>query len=142
MAGNSRPRKAYKPKDVKASNIMFGISEEHTRMLKLVPHAELTKLQNGVATEEAWHTITCRLNFGMVLARTYAFSVDLQPAMRGSLDCMVILMERFKSIGKLICRGDELRSIGAGLTYTDEMQEATTRRQHRDALRIVLKEST
>lgn len=111
-------------------------------MLKLIPHAELTNLQNGVATEEAWHTITCRLNFGMVLARTHEFSADLQPAMRSALDCMVALLERFKSIGKLVCRGDELRLIGAGLTYTDEMQEATTRRQHRDALRIVLKEGT
>lgn len=140
MAGNKAPKKKRTQRPALVNPIMFGISDEHTRMLKLVPHAELTKLQSGVAGEESWHTITCRLNLGMVLARRNQFGVDLTIPIGHALNAMVAIQERHTTKGKWGVTGDELRHVGHGLVLTDEMQDATTRREHRDCLRIVLAE--
>lgn len=138
MASNKKPRKKYVQKPSKQIPIGFGISSDDSRILKIIPHTELEKLRTGTADDYAWNTITCRLNFGYVLANNHEFGIDLKEPLRQALDAMVSIKERYASNQRWICKGDELKAIGAAINYTDEIQYATTRRNHRDALKVVL----
>jgi len=122
--------------------ILFRTDPEHDRNLKLIPHQELVELREGRGTETSWHTITARLNFGGVLAMQHEFSEDPKPMIKAALGAMQTLKARHESTGRYVLTGDELKAIGAGLTMTDDLQDATTRRQHRDALRVVMQVAT
>lgn len=122
--------------------ILIGTDPEHDRNLKLIPHQELAEIREGRGTETSWNTVTARLNFGSVLAMSHEFSEDPKPAMKAALDAVRSLKARRESTGRYVLTGDELAAIGRGLTMTDDLQDATTRRQHRDALRVVLATAT
>lgn len=121
-----------------ASPILFAVDPNHNRNLKLIPHQELVELREGRGTETSWHTVTARLNFGAVLAMQHEFSEDPKPVLRRALDAVRSLKERYEDNGRYVLTGDELKAIGEGLTLTDDLQDATTRRHHRDALRLML----
>jgi hypothetical protein len=140
MAANRKPRKPYRPKPALARPMVVGISDDDTRALKLIPHAALERLRTGGATETDWHTLTCRLNFGMVLANRFPFGVVDE--MRAALDAMISIQGRHGRTARWGATGDELVAIGDGLRHTDDMQDATTRRDHRDALQVVLASAT
>jgi hypothetical protein len=142
MAGNSKPRKKRTRRATPAIPVLIATDPEQNRNLKLIPHQELAEIREGRGTETSWHTVTARLNFGSVLAMRHEFSEDPKPVMRAALDAVRALKARHESSGRYVLTGDELRAIGAGLTMTDDLQDATTRRQHRDALRIVMAAAT
>ncbi|AXW48147.1 hypothetical protein ACI2S5_08415 [Ralstonia nicotianae] len=106
--------------------------------LQLVPHVELEKLRDGTATEESWHTLAFRINVGQVLAQQYFAHVgDVLDAMARGVVAVAEVGKRFRRVGRFGCTGDEFRAIGAALTLTDDMQEATTRRQQLHATQTV-----
>lgn len=139
MSANKKPRKAYTPRPALLNSMTQAISADDCRTLKLVPHAELTKLQLGNGDECSFHTLAARLNFGMVLATKHDFGMDLVKPMDGALFCLLDIKARFERVGKWGVTGADLTHIGQALVYTDDMQDATTRRQHRDAMREVMK---
>lgn len=141
MANSQKPRKKYKPRPA-IMPVTHGISDESKRTLKLIPHAELLKLAAGEGTEGSWHDLVSRLNFGYVLAERNNFGMDLKAPLKAALDAMVSIRERFDRVGKWGVSGDEQKLIGQALVYTDDMQDATTRREQRDCLRIVLETAT
>lgn len=55
----------------------------------------------------------------------------------GALSAICEVGKRYKRTGKLGCTGDEFRAIGDGLNLADDPQEATTRREQREAYRWV-----
>lgn len=139
MAGNRKPRKRHKPKPHQIPvAYRFGADDERT--LQLIPHQELDRLRTGDADESAWHTITCRLNIGMVLARKL-YTADAVVTMAQALDSVCDVRDRHKRIGKWGTSGEEAKRIGAGLVLTDDMQKASTRREMRDAMAHVFKEA-
>ncbi|MCL1619473.1 hypothetical protein [Ralstonia pseudosolanacearum] len=100
--------------------------------LQLVPHVELEKLRDGTAAEESWHTLAFRINVGQVLAQQHFAHVgDVLDAMARGVVAVAEVGKRFRRVG------DEFRAIGAALTLTDDMQEATTRRQQLHATQTV-----
>lgn len=111
--------------------------------LQLVPHVELEKLRDGTATEESWHTLAFRINVGQVLAQQYFAHVgDVLNAMARGVVAVAEVGKRFRRVGRFGCTGDEFRAIGAALTLTDDMQEATTRRQQLHATQTVYAQAT
>lgn len=137
MAGNKKPRKAHRPKPAQLP-VAYRFSSDDERTLQLIPHQELERLRTGEADESCWHTITCRLNIGMTLARRL-YSADAVVTMAHALDAVCDVRDRFKRVAKWGLSGDEAKRIGAGLVLTDEMQKASTRRQMRDAINYVMK---
>lgn len=129
MAGNKKPRKAHAGRARwKGLPISIRFDSACERDLQLYPHAELSKLRDGVATAEAWHTIVARLNVGQVTAHRH-FTNEAQKACRTALDSMVCVRERHARVGKWGISGDEFATVGAALNLTDDMQLNSTRRE-------------
>ncbi|MDO3616665.1 hypothetical protein Q3O97_12470 [Ralstonia pseudosolanacearum] len=106
--------------------------------VQLVPHVELEKLRDGTATEESWHTLAFRINVGQVLAQQHFAHVgDVLDAMARGVVAVAEVGKRLRRVGRFGCTGDEFRAIGAALPLTDDMQEATTRRQQLHATQTV-----
>jgi hypothetical protein len=95
MAGNGKTRKAYTPRPALLNPMTHSVGADDYRTLKLVPHAELTKLQMGDGNEFSYHTLVARLNFGLVLACKWDFGIDLVTPMQGGLFCMLDIKDRF-----------------------------------------------
>lgn len=146
MPNNKRPRKPMKHRPALLAPINVAVHPDQARNLQLIPHQELAAIREGRGTETSWHTATARLNVGYVLgnilSEDHELNPDPRPIVRLALDAMVQLRTRFDTTGKMIATGDELRAIGEGLNVTDELQSASTRRQQRDALRVVMATAT
>lgn len=131
----ARRNKKYKPR-APTIPVIFRFGAEHERDLQLIPHTELLKLRQGLGDSETWHTLTARLNLGMVLA-TATHPQEATDAMESALNAMRSIARRHDKVKKYGATGEELQAIGAGLDLTDEMQKIATRRELRDALGIV-----
>lgn len=107
-------------------------NSEDERTLKLIPHTALFAIVAGAATEQDWHTIACRLNVGITLARTL-FNHDAAMCLATALAAICDVRERWQRVGKYGATEPERERIGAGLVLTDDMQKACTRREMRDA---------
>lgn len=140
MAANKRPRKPYRPRPALLRPITVAVGADDARTLKLLPHDELRKLREGQGTEYTFNTLACRLNVGYTMA-AHLFTGDAAPALKAALDALVAVKERHGARGTWIATGDELKALGTGLVLTDEMQDNTTRREHRDAIRKVFAEA-
>lgn len=146
MAGNKKPRKPMRRDKIVHINpfnsIIAKLNPDDTRTLKLVPHQCLAEIREGRGTEQSWNTLACRVNWASVLVCNHEgieFSIDPKPAMLEALDALRALDARWKEKGRYVATGDELKAIGAALALADDIQDATTRRDHRDAFVTVLK---
>ena len=139
MATNKKPKKKYRgPKYPHGQvPIVFRHSKEADTALQLVPHTEIDKLRDGTADEYMVNTLAFRLNWGYVMAGEYFDTPEARQAMIEVLDAIRSVKERFSRLGKYGCTPLEFQALGAGLNWTDEMQKSATRREQRDALRIV-----
>lgn len=132
---NKRGRPA---RETGALPIIFRFNQRNETQLQLVPHVELEKMVDGSATEESWYTLAFRINVGQMLAqRQFSDHPDVLDAMARGVAAVAEVGKRFKRAGRFGCTGDEFRAIGAAITLTDDMQEATTRRQQLQATRLV-----
>lgn len=120
--------------------IIFRTAPDGDRTLKLMPHADLEAIREGHGDERAYWCVTNRLNWASTLATMIEFSFNPTPTINAALDALMALYERFKQVGKLVLKGEELRIIGEALTLADDMHDATTRRQHRDALNKLMQQ--
>jgi hypothetical protein len=109
--------------------------------LQLIPHQELAALIDGIGNETSWHTVTCRLNVGITMARNY-FTDEAITVLALALDAIVDVRDRHTRVGKYGASSEEAKLIGAGLVLTDEMQKLCTRRQCRDAIEHVYRVAT
>ncbi len=149
MPSSKRPRKPMRRDKIVHTNpfnsVMAKLDPEDTRMLKLVPHKCLDDLRAGRGTEHTWSTLACRINWASVLVCnlvTVEFSEDPKPAMREALDALRSLDARYKEKGRYVATGDELRALGDALNLADDIQDVTTRRDHRDAFITVMAVAT
>ena len=114
--------------------IIFRTSAEGDRDLKLMPHTELSALREGKGNEESYWVVVNRLNWASTLAATIEFSFDPAPVINAALEALMALHGRAVDHGKYVFKAEELKAVGEALTLADDMQDATSRRQHRDAL--------
>lgn len=132
---NKRGRPA---RETGALPIPFRFSQRSETQLQLVPHVELEKMRDGTATEDSWHTLAFRINVGQMLAQQqFRDQPDVLDAMARGVAAIAKVGKRFKRASRFGCTGDEFRAIGAAITLTDDMQEATTRRQKLQATQLV-----
>jgi hypothetical protein len=140
MAGNTKNKrksgraKVNSPSCHAALPIIFRSNADDERTLKLMPHTDLAEMREGRGTDEGYWTIVNRLNWASTMATMVEFSFDPTEALNNALDAALELHRRFETLGRFVLKADELKAIGAGLTLADDMHDATTRRQHRDAL--------
>ena len=137
MAKSSKPRKKYKPRPT-AIPVTIRHDAEGDTDLQLIPHLSLENLRQGRPDASDWHTLTARLNLGMVLAN-FAHKEAVE-SMLASLNAMLAIARRHDSMGKWGGSGDEYAAIGEGLRLTDDMQMLATRRELKAALEIVFRE--
>lgn len=140
MPGNKRSRRkpgCSKVRTFTSSGklpIIFRNSDDDERVLKLMPHTDFANLREGRGTEEAYWCVANRVNWASTLASMAEFSFDPAPVLNAAIEALLALHERAKAIGKYVLRAEEMKAIGEALTLADDMHDATTRRQHRDAL--------
>jgi len=143
MAGNKKPRKpgmrrVHSFTTRGALPIVFGINEDASRELKLIAHQELLELREGRGNLGNWDCVTSRISWASTLAGMVEFSFDPSPVINAGIDSMMAVHKRWQEKEKFVFTGDELRAVGEAITLADDMQDATTRRQHRDALMKLL----
>jgi hypothetical protein len=145
MPASKRPRKPMRRDKIVHTNpfnsVIARLDPEHTRNLKLVPHQCLAEIREGRGTEQSWNTLAARINWASVLVcnlDTIAFSDDPKPAMRRALDALRALDARYKERGRYVATGEEVKALGLALSLADDLQDVTTRREHRDALATVM----
>lgn len=114
--------------------IIFRNDAEVERTLKVMPHLDLAEIREGRGSKDHYWTVVNRLNWSSTLASMVEFSFDPSPVLNAGQDAMMALYERFKATGSYVFKGEELKAVGEAMTLADDMHDATTRRQHRDAL--------
>ena len=119
--------------------ILFRTNAEDERTLKLMPHSDLAELREGNGTEDSFRCVSSRINWASALASMNNFSFDPAPVINAGVEAMESLGKRARQHGRYVLTGDELAAIGGALTLADDMHDATTRRQHRDALIKLMK---
>lgn len=133
MPSSKKPRKK-KSLAVSSLPITIRHSAETETALQLAPHAELMKFREGIATEESWHTITARLNVGLVaLTRSRGQTKAVETA----LNAMLKVKTRHEKTGKWMLSGQDYKEIGLGLGDTDSVQLSLTRKQFAEAIKYV-----
>lgn len=138
MPGNKKPRKKYRPKGPPGQlPITIRHSSKADTALQLIPQSDVDKLRDGTADEFTINTLAVRLNWGYVMAGENFDTPEARQSMIDALDALRSVKARFEKLGKYGCTQAEFQALGVGLGLTDEMQMMTTRRQQRDALRVV-----
>lgn len=140
MAGNKKPRKAYRPKCIKGTlpvNIRHGAKAE--LHLQMAPHQELARLRDGTATDDAINTITFRLNWGYVMASEIFDNKEVRADMEQALAALRSVKDRKARTGKWGAMGPEFQQMGDGLNHTDTMQLKATRREQLEVIDLVEK---
>jgi hypothetical protein len=131
MAGNSkRKRKAGRraPTYVApgALPIVFRGAEDGMRDIKLIAHQELLEIREGRSTDESWNVLRSRITWAIHLVSIVpGMNPDPRPTLNAALDA--------------VNAGQLLDVVAEAITLADDMQDVTTRREHRDALMLLLR---
>lgn len=131
MAGNSkRKRKAGLRAPIYvapgALPIMFRGTDDGMRAIKLIAHQELMEIREGRATDESWNVLGSRISWAIHLAGIVpGMDPDPRPTLNAALDAVNA------------CH--LLDVVAEAINLADDMQDVTTRREHRDALMLLLK---
>lgn len=129
MPGNNkRKRKAGRRAPlVGVLPVQFRGSADGMRDIKLMAHQELLEIREGRATDESWNVLASRLSWAIHLADIVTgMDPDPRPLLRAALDNVA---------ARLLAD-----NIPEALVLSDDMQDVTTRREHRDAFRLLLKD--
>lgn len=124
MAGNKKPRKAYRPRNVDRM-AGFAVLERRTPMtvaqvtdLGIAYHVALDEMIHGRGTEEHWSTVVCALNITLVLAEGGP-GYDVIEIIKAALDGAVRSRERAQKTGKWGFDGGALTEIKVALEIHD-----------------------
>lgn len=138
MAVNKKPRKRHKPRPEQVP-IMFALREEQKIDLRLPPQIVLDAFKRGQGDACGANTLAACVNLGAVLSRSQ--SREVQEVIEAGMDAVSSILKR-GSEGKWGLTGDELKAISEALNLTEEMQDASTRREVRDAIATFYREAT
>lgn len=137
MPSTKKPRKQYKPRPALMLPMTYALPDSNRADLQVTPHMVLESFRLGSGTEVLWHTLAAAINTGSVLARSQ--SDEVKADMQRARDALLDVQKRGRDTGRWGLSGDQFRALGEGLTLTDEMQNASSRRQVRDAIDEVIR---
>ncbi|WP_321902063.1 hypothetical protein [Paraburkholderia tropica] len=132
MAGNKKPRKAYRPRIV-SRTAGFDVMERRAPMdisqttdLGIAYHVALNEMINGRGTEEHWSTIVCALNIALVLAETGP-GLDSIGIIKSALDGMVRARDRARRSGRWGFDGEALNVVKISIEVHDAQLATVTK---------------
>lgn len=138
VPSSKKPKKKYRPKYAPGTlPITIRHNNSDDTALQLVPHSELDKLRDGTADEYTVNTLAFRLNWGYVMAGEVFDAPEHRAATERDLAAIRAVKERHARTGKYGATGEEFHAMGDALNATNDMQEQATRREQRDAMRLV-----
>ena len=138
MPKSAKPRKKYRQRYAEGTlPITIRHSSSAETGLQLVPHTELDKLRDGTADQYTVNTLAFRLNFGYVMAGEVFDTPEARAITERGLAAIRSVKARFERLGKYGTTGEEFIALGDALNVTNEMQLKATRREQRDAVRLV-----
>lgn len=133
MGRSTKPRKAYNPRYKGKLPIVYGMSREIKDELAIAPLMAISMFTSGHGSEDLAYTIINSILLGYRLARDEA---DLKLFFAGS-DAMKRVLARGAE-GKWGFSGEDLQEIKAAVALSDELQEAATGREMREAVQAIL----
>jgi hypothetical protein len=136
MPRSTRPRKPYRPRALRIPPVIRHSAAEEVH-LQLVPHLDLERFRAGTADDDAWRTLTTRVNWGAVLANRH--HPEAVGAMEDAARALHSIHGRQARLGRWGASGPELTALGVALVMVDEMQLLHPKAELLDALRAVLR---
>jgi hypothetical protein len=135
MAGNKKPRRARKPREVKnhvmhlydADSPMQG--EERIEVLTSVHMAALA-FSRGAASKYEWDTIVIAMNVAIVLCESAGNREIGVQALYDTQNAMIDVCERFQVCGSYEMTGDELSAMNGGIHVFEQLVDTVSRRQY------------
>lgn len=131
MAGNKKSKRksgGVKRSVQSQSPVLFRFNKNQELKLKLEPHQCLQAFADGVPTTDNWNTLTFRINTGLALAETF-FNEEAKDMLTRSVAILIGLQQRFSQEGRWSATEEEIHTLGAALTLTDQIQDQTTRKE-------------
>ncbi|MEM5384160.1 hypothetical protein VSR68_11280 [Paraburkholderia phymatum] len=136
MAGNKKPRKAYRPRPVRTDIATFMFEGDaqldatlQTSILTAV-HAAATSLVRGANDESAWHTIVNAFNIAQILSETAGNREVGLNVMYAAQNAMIGIGERANETGRLVFTGEELKAMNAGVALFEQFAQTVSKRQY------------
>lgn len=139
MPVSKKPTKKYAParREMAALPPNWRYSSESSLALKLVPHISMEEFVRKRGTRMDWDTVTFRLHFGLELAKRHHRSILEE--MTQAVVSIILVLERFLATKSWVMNETEISLIGAGLCYTDDMQDMCTRLAQKEAADSMVK---
>ncbi|SAK65660.1 Fis family transcriptional regulator [Caballeronia pedi] len=132
MAGNKKPRKAYRPRAINRT-IGIDVLERRTPMdkaqttdLGIAYHVALDEMLKGRGTEEHWSTVVCALNISLVLAER-GYGSELVETVKKALAGAVRVRDRARKCGRWGFDGDAMNDVRAVIALHDEQMRVVTK---------------
>ncbi|MEK6420003.1 MAG: hypothetical protein V4801_10380 [Burkholderia gladioli] len=132
MAGNKRPRKSYRAREIKQT-AGIDVLERRTPMdrhqttdLGIAYHIALDEMIHGRGTEEHWSTLACALNITLVLSELCPEAGDTSLANR-ALAGIVRSRDRARRLKTWGFDGEALADVKAALALHDEQMVVFTK---------------
>lgn len=138
MPKSAKPRKPYRPRYAPGTlPVTIRHSASADTALQLVPHTDLEKLRDGTADEYTINTLAFRINWGYVMAGEVFDAPEAREITERGLAAIRSVKARFERLGKYGTTGEEFAALGDALNVTNDMQLKATRREQRDAVRLL-----
>lgn len=142
MAANKKPKKKYRPRPVFQDPVAFVIAgnrpapQESQLKAKISYHMAMTRITRGEGDAQDWTEIANSVNLSLVLAEM-GYGVEYVPQLVKAQGAMILLRDRFKGGGRMVCRADEMAALNEALALHDEQLEIAPLRDIERAVRHV-----
>lgn len=125
MAGNKKPRKAYKPRGITGAARAFvcltmaqvkasAITEESAAPLETAVMTALEEMRKGTATPHEWNSVARGVNHAWTLAQ-HGIGEEALPAIADAEAGMKRAEKRYHDTGRLLLDGDGLKAVRLAL---------------------------
>lgn len=110
---------------------IFRQSAAQELQLKIIPHAHLKAIIDGRGGVDEFLTLCFRIMVGGSLTSLAdeEGEVTLEKEFDPGIEALLAIGTRYEKLGKIGVNGDELLAIKHALNLTDDLQEASTRKQ-------------
>lgn len=112
------------------------LADDQTRDLGIAYHVSLQAMLSGKGTEQAWSTLACSLNIGVILCEHGICAAALQ-TIQLAQDALITCRDRARKLKRWAFNGDEIKIIYRAIAIHDEQIAVATKKQVITALNEV-----